>query len=79
MSLMRESSRCVHLLNNLQALAGVGSSQNTFRLEGTPAFCIVSYILSIGVGQGAMRDKFPDVQNIFDLNIPADRDVLRVE
>jgi hypothetical protein len=30
MSLMRESSRCVHLLNNLQALAGVGSSQNTF-------------------------------------------------
>jgi hypothetical protein len=30
MSLMRESSRCVHLLNNLQALAGVGSSQNIF-------------------------------------------------
>jgi hypothetical protein len=30
MSLMRESSRCVHLLNNLQALAGVRSSQNTF-------------------------------------------------
>jgi hypothetical protein len=30
MSLMRELSRCVHLLNNLQALAGVGFSQNTF-------------------------------------------------
>jgi Mrp family chromosome partitioning ATPase len=30
MSLMRESSRCVYLLNNLQALAGVGSSQNIF-------------------------------------------------
>jgi hypothetical protein len=28
MSLMRESSRCVHLLNSLQALAGVRSSQN---------------------------------------------------
>jgi hypothetical protein len=30
MSLMGESSRCVHLLNTLQALAGVRSSQNTF-------------------------------------------------
>jgi hypothetical protein len=30
MSLMRELSKCVHLLNNLQALPGVGSSQNTF-------------------------------------------------
>ena len=30
MSLMRELSRCVHLLNNLRALAGVCSSQNTF-------------------------------------------------
>jgi hypothetical protein len=28
MSLMRESSRCVHLLNSLQALAGVGSILN---------------------------------------------------
>jgi hypothetical protein len=28
MSLMRESSRCVHLLDSLQALAGVRSSQN---------------------------------------------------
>ena len=48
-------------------------------MEGTPAFCIVSYILSIGVGQGALRDEFPNVRNIFDLTIPADRDVLRVK
>ncbi|KAF1358608.1 hypothetical protein EJ07DRAFT_166844 [Lizonia empirigonia] len=51
----------------------------TFRLEGTPAFCIVSYILSIGVGQGALRDSFASVQEIFDLNIPVGRDVLRVK
>ncbi|KAF1364070.1 hypothetical protein EJ07DRAFT_162583 [Lizonia empirigonia] len=51
----------------------------TFRLEGTPAFCIVSYILSIGVGQGALRDEFSSVRDIFDLNIPADRDVLRIK
>jgi hypothetical protein len=30
MGLMRKSSRCVHLLDNLQALAGVSSSQNIF-------------------------------------------------
>jgi hypothetical protein len=53
--------------------------KKTFRLEGTPAFCIVSYILSIGVGQGALRDNFLNVWNIFDLTIPADRNVLRVK
>ncbi|KAF2844130.1 hypothetical protein T440DRAFT_436829, partial [Plenodomus tracheiphilus IPT5] len=51
----------------------------TFRLEGTPAFCIVSYILSIGIGQGALRDDFSNVQDIFNLNIPAGRDVLRIK
>ncbi|KAI1510323.1 DUF3435 domain containing protein [Pyrenophora tritici-repentis] len=51
----------------------------TFRLEGTLAFCIVSYILSISVSQGALRDNFTSVQDIFDLNIPAGRDVLRVK
>ncbi|KAI1663563.1 DUF3435 containing protein [Pyrenophora tritici-repentis] len=51
----------------------------TFRLEGTPAFCIVSYILSIGIGQEALRDEFSSVREIFDLNIPADRDVLRIK
>jgi hypothetical protein len=51
----------------------------TFRLEGTPAFCIISYILSIGVSQEALRDKFTSIQDIFDLNIPAGRDVLRIK
>jgi hypothetical protein len=51
----------------------------TFRLEGTAAFCIVSYILSIGVSQDALRDKFTSIQDIFDLNIPAGRDVLRIK
>jgi hypothetical protein len=51
----------------------------TFYLEGTPAFCIVSYILSIGVSRGALRNDFTRVQEIFDLNIPAGRDVLRIK
>ena len=32
MSLMRESSRCVHLLDSLQPLAGVSSSRNILLL-----------------------------------------------
>ncbi|KAF1343436.1 hypothetical protein EJ07DRAFT_149673, partial [Lizonia empirigonia] len=51
----------------------------TFRLERTLAFCIVSYILSIGISQGALRDDFTRVQEIFDLHIPAGRDVLRIK
>ncbi|KAF2845010.1 hypothetical protein T440DRAFT_502719 [Plenodomus tracheiphilus IPT5] len=51
----------------------------TFRLEGTPAFCIVSYILSIGIRHEALRDEFSSVQDIFNMNIPADRDVLRIK
>jgi hypothetical protein len=55
------------------------SKKFTFRLEGIPAFCIVSYILSIGVSQEALRDNFTSVQDIFDLRIPADRDLLRIK
>ncbi|PZD22682.1 DUF3435 multi-domain protein, partial [Pyrenophora tritici-repentis] len=33
----------------------------------------------IGIGQGALRDEFSSVREIFDLNIPADRDVLRIK
>jgi hypothetical protein len=55
------------------------SKKFTFRLEGTPAFCIVSYILSIGVSQKALRDNFTSVQDIFDLCIPADCDLLRIK
>ena len=51
----------------------------TFRLERTLAFCIVLYILSIGVSQGALRDDFTSVQDVFDLNIPVGRDVLRIK
>ena len=35
--------------------------------------------MSISVSQGALRDDFTRVQDIFDLNIPADRDVLRIK
>jgi hypothetical protein len=55
------------------------SKKFTFCLEGIPAFCIVSYILSIGVSQEVLRDTFTSVQDIFDLRIPADRDLLRIK
>jgi hypothetical protein len=51
----------------------------TFRLEGTPAFCIVSHILSIGVSQDAFRDDFASIQDIFNLKIPQGRNVLRIK
>ncbi|KAF1975549.1 hypothetical protein BU23DRAFT_458173 [Bimuria novae-zelandiae CBS 107.79] len=50
----------------------------TFRLEGLPAFCIVLHMLGIGIRQDAFHDKFANIWQIFDLNIPADRDVLRI-
>jgi hypothetical protein len=48
-------------------------------LRRDPAFCVVSYILSIGVSQGALRANFTSVQEIFDLNIPVGHDVLRIK
>lgn len=51
----------------------------TFRLESLPAFCIVSYILSIGIAQDALRDDFQSIQDIFDLQLPAQRNVLRIK
>jgi hypothetical protein len=35
--------------------------------------------LSISISQGALRDDFTSVQDIFDLNIPVGRDVLRIK
>lgn len=43
-----------------------------------PAFCIVSYILSIGIAQDALRDDFQTVQDIFNLELPAERNLLRI-
>jgi hypothetical protein len=40
---------------------------------------MVSYILSIGVSRRAFRANFTSVQDIFDLNIPAGRDVLLIK
>lgn len=51
----------------------------TFRLESLPAFCIVSYILSIGIAQDALRDDFQSVQDIFNLQLPAQRNLLRIK
>lgn len=50
----------------------------TFRLEGLPALCIVLHILGIGSGRNAFRDNFTSIQQIFDLVIPAERNVLRI-
>ncbi|KAH7111146.1 hypothetical protein B0J11DRAFT_543970 [Dendryphion nanum] len=51
----------------------------TFRLEGLPAFCIVSYMLGIGGGRNAFRDNFTSFQQIFDLVIPEERNLLRIK
>lgn len=50
----------------------------TFHLEGLPAYCIVSHFLAIGFRQDAFHDGFSTVQQIFDLKIPAEREVLRI-
>lgn len=50
----------------------------TFRLKGLPAFCIVSHILAIGVGQKAFRDDFTSIQDIFGLKVLVYRDVLHI-
>lgn len=51
----------------------------TFRLKGLPAFCIVSHILSISVGQNVFKDNFKSVKEIFDLVIPDHRNILRIK
>ncbi|OAL56175.1 hypothetical protein IQ07DRAFT_639770 [Pyrenochaeta sp. DS3sAY3a] len=51
----------------------------TFRLEGLPALCIVSHILGIACGRSAFQDNFTSVKQIFDLAIPAQRNVLRIK
>ncbi|KAF2008362.1 hypothetical protein BU24DRAFT_469047 [Aaosphaeria arxii CBS 175.79] len=50
----------------------------TFRLEGLPAFCVVSHILGIGDGRNAFKDGFTSIQQIFDLVIPEERNALRI-
>ncbi|KAF2731443.1 hypothetical protein EJ04DRAFT_554701 [Polyplosphaeria fusca] len=50
----------------------------TFRLEGLPALCIVLHFLGIGEGRSAFRNDFKIVQQIFDLVIPAERNMLRI-
>ncbi|KAL5371230.1 hypothetical protein DPSP01_014407 [Paraphaeosphaeria sporulosa] len=54
------------------------SKKFTFHLEGLPAYCIVSHLLAIGFRQDAFHDGFSTVQQIFDLKIPAEREVLRI-
>ncbi|KAF9729895.1 hypothetical protein PMIN01_11828 [Paraphaeosphaeria minitans] len=54
------------------------SKKFTFHLEGLPAYCIVSHLLAIGFRQDAFHDGFSTIQQIFDLKIPAEREVLRI-
>ncbi|KAL5404076.1 hypothetical protein PMIN04_012660 [Paraphaeosphaeria minitans] len=54
------------------------SKKFTFHLEGLPAYCIVSHLLAISFRQDAFHDGFSTVQQIFDLKIPAQREVLRI-
>ncbi|KAJ9654854.1 hypothetical protein H2201_008928 [Coniosporium apollinis] len=49
-----------------------------FHLENIPAFCIVSHILSIAFADNAFRSDFASVKEIFSLEIPPRRDVLRL-
>jgi hypothetical protein len=50
-----------------------------FRLEDTPAFCIVSHILSLAIDDKAFRRDFRSVKEIFDLEIPAHKEMLKVK
>jgi hypothetical protein len=49
----------------------------TFRLEGFAAFCIVSLFLVVGFCHDAFQDNFTDVQQMFNLTIPMERNMLR--
>ncbi|KAJ9641087.1 hypothetical protein H2199_005755 [Coniosporium tulheliwenetii] len=49
-----------------------------FRLESTPAFCILSHILSIALADDAFRLNYTSVEEIFSLEIPPQRDMLRL-
>jgi hypothetical protein len=51
----------------------------SFRLEVTPAFCIVSHILSIGISQGLFMNEFTSVRQIFKLYIPPERESLHIK
>jgi hypothetical protein len=48
----------------------------SFRLEGLPAFCIVSLFLVVGFCHNAFQDKFSDVQQMFSLTVPMHRNML---
>ncbi|KAL5405073.1 hypothetical protein PMIN06_010286 [Paraphaeosphaeria minitans] len=54
------------------------SKKFTFHLERLPAYCIVSHLLAISFRQDAFHDGFSTIQQIFDLKIPAEREVLRI-
>jgi hypothetical protein len=51
----------------------------SFRLEVTPAFCIVSHILSIGISQALFMNEFTSVRQIFQLYIPPERESLHIK
>ncbi|KAL5370823.1 hypothetical protein DPSP01_014649 [Paraphaeosphaeria sporulosa] len=55
------------------------SKKFTFHLKGLPTYCIVSHLLAISFRQNAFHDGFSTVQQIFNLKIPAEREVLRIK
>ncbi|KAF2647143.1 hypothetical protein K491DRAFT_723683 [Lophiostoma macrostomum CBS 122681] len=58
---------------------GGESKKFTFQIEEIAAFCIISYIIGIGHRQNAFEHGFTNIQQIFDLIIPVERNVLRVK
>ncbi|KAI9763522.1 MAG: hypothetical protein M1839_006442 [Geoglossum umbratile] len=50
-----------------------------FRFESLPAFCIVSHFLALALNDGAFKRDFNSIEEVFSLEVPANRDVLRLK
>jgi hypothetical protein len=50
-----------------------------FRLENTLAFCIVLHLLAIFVAHGAFRNDYGSIEEIFRLELPVNRDTLKLK
>jgi hypothetical protein len=50
-----------------------------FRLESILGFCIVSHLTALAIADDAFRRHFTSIEHIFDLEIPADKDCLKLK
>ena len=55
------------------------SKKFIFRLESIPAFCIVSYIISLAIADNAFRYHLTSVEEVFNYTIPAHKECLKLQ